>query len=133
VTEYVAPNNPNCRIQCPDTGGAVYIPPYTCHTWCDNAEPATAAFISGLGSPDGWDFRSSLTAKFRGGQVSEIASAILNIQTVPIPPPSDSTLASLATLGSLNPSIEFHVVWENENFRRALMILLSELLKAILS
>jgi hypothetical protein len=131
VAEYVAPNNQNCRIKCPGSGGAVYIPPYTCHTWCDSVESAIAAFTTALRTPAGWDFKSNLTARFSGEQASEIASTLIRADSAP--PPSDvrNTLSDMVFLGSQNIPLEFDVVWKNEMFSQALVILLSELQNAI--
>lgn len=61
MPRYTAPNHPDCYIDCPGKGFAIYIPPFgPCRTSCEVANLPRAM---GDLAEGGWDTRSSGSVK----------------------------------------------------------------------
>jgi hypothetical protein len=119
---YYDPQHPDCRIDCPGPGGAAFLPPYTCVTWCDDPEKLIDAFLDAL-PRDGWRFKSSVQAVWKGQYVIRIAETLLNYRRPAPPDLARTALNSMAQLGRDNGTMQFAVAWSNLRFSAALQTL----------
>lgn len=91
------PHHPDCRIQCEEpTGGAKFIPPYRCVTWCGDVATLIRAYDEVV-SQMGWDFPSSLRANWSGRQAIEIAEHLLGHSR----PPPGAVVESLKEIAGI--------------------------------
>lgn len=117
---YIAPSNPDCRIDCPGAGGAAFIPPYTCVRWCGDPEPLSNAFAEAL-QREGWQFQSTMHAVLQGRQVGRIAETIR--RHGPSPWPLRWPFATIIRISREYEMMDFEVVWPLIRFGSALRIL----------
>jgi hypothetical protein len=118
---YVDPHNPDCRITCAGTGGAAFIPPYTCVTWCDDPEPLIKA-LSDLVRDSGWQSRSSLRANLLGSHARGIAQALINLRLQPLRPTANA-LQTIVNLSEVHARRTFRIAWDNLTVSTAMQII----------
>jgi hypothetical protein len=106
---YIDPHNSDCRITCPGNGGAAFIPPYTCVTWCDNPAPLIDALSSAV-QERGWTSRSSIHARLLGMHAAALARALQTVR--PVPSQVGNALESIIGLGGIAPETGFPIAWQ---------------------
>jgi hypothetical protein len=124
---YVAPDHPECRIDCPGKGGASFIPPYSCVTWCDQPE----ALIQALGTAvqqDGWSFQSSLHGVLRGADAKQLALALLSSGFNAVPASIRQDLGTVRDIGGNFDESVFQVSWLTLPFEEALRQLVEQMI-----
>jgi hypothetical protein len=116
---YIAPAHPDCRKECPGTGGAVYIPPHTCRAWCDDPEPVVQAFSAAL-AKDGWRFKSTLRGAWIGAHAKRVGHSLLNYSNPAPPDWIRRTIEQIIELGGKYPETIFGMAWPMLRFGPAL-------------
>jgi hypothetical protein len=106
------PHHPDCSIRCEGTGGASFIPPFRCVTWCGDATAIIRAYDETI-AQEGWGFVSSLRADWSGWQAMEIAERLRGHDR----PPPDAVVDALKQISQIGSD------WRDRTFSLAWPVL----------
>lgn len=125
---YVDPNNPDCSIECDGEGGASFLAPFECFTWCDDEVEVLVARVGQSVGLLGWSGTWRFNGTLRGVHINRIASTLMRYDPHPV---TRSNLTILRVYGEQNPSRRYRMSWSDLPIYFAIEVILIHIRAAI--